>query len=212
VFTGLIREIGRIEQVSRRGGGAAVRISAPAMAGEVRPGDSVAVDGACLTAETVSPPSFVCFISGESLVKTTLESARTGDRVNLEPALRPGDRMGGHMVQGHVEGIGDVLSLKASGEWSVLTVRIPRSLLPYVVPKGSIALGGVSLTVAGLRDAEIDAAVIPATLEKTTIGGWSPGRSVNVESDIVGRYIVSYLNALRSRGAITLEDLERSGF
>lgn len=212
MFTGLIREVGEVISVRSRPGGAGMVISSPVLAGDLRPGDSVCVDGACLTAEDVETGRFTAYASSETLRTTTLAKAARGDRVNLEPALRASDRLGGHMVQGHVEGVGEVVSLGPDGEGAIATVRIPRELLPAIIPKGSIALAGISLTVASVEGDRVRAAVVPATLKATTLATWRSGTRVNAETDLVGRHVARYLEGLGLRRGLTVQDLVEKGF
>jgi riboflavin synthase len=170
------------------------------------------VDGACLTAEEVHADGFTAYASGETLRRSTLTGLRGGERVNLEPALRASDRLGGHMVQGHVEGVGEVVAVRTDGEGITLTVRVPGELLPAVVPKGSIALAGISLTVAEAEGNLLRVAAVPLTLGATTLASWVPGTRVNVETDLVGRYIAKYLEGLGLRRGLTVEELVEKGF
>ena len=212
MFTGLIAEIGRTLSLDRRGGEGLLAVACEAVVADARKGDSIAVDGACVTVETFDAQGFTAFLSAETLARTTLGALRPGRAVNLEAALRPGDRLGGHMVQGHVEGVGTVISLKGAGEGATLTVEVPADLAEAVVRKGSIAFAGVSLTVASLTGNRIEVAVIPATLETSTLGSWREGDRVNVETDLVGRYIVAYLKRLRPKRDLSLEELLDKGF
>lgn len=212
MFAGLIAEVGRVLSCRRRGAEGTLALACSRVLEGAKPGDSIAVDGACLTIEKLSPDTFSAFLSAETLSKTTLGELKAGDATNLEAALRPTDRLGGHMVQGHVEGVGRVVSLRTVGRGAELEVEIPLELTESVIPKGSIALAGVSLTVAGLSGSSVTAAVIPSTLRETTVGQWKPGTRVNVETDVAGRYIVSYLKGLRSAQGLTLKDLAEKGF
>jgi riboflavin synthase len=212
VFAGLIAEVGRVRSLRRRGAEGILTLSCSRALEGAKPGDSIAVDGACLTVEELSPEGFSAFLSAETLSKTTLGELRAGAPANLEAALRPTDRLGGHMVQGHVEAVGRVASLRTVGEGAELEVEIPSELTAYVIPKGSIALAGVSLTVAALAGRSVTVAVIPATLRSTTLSHWRPGARVNVETDLVGRYIVTYLRGLTSAQGLTVKDLIDKGF
>lgn len=212
MFTGLIREVGAVRGVHGRAGGSGIALECPALAPEVSCGDSVCVDGACLTAEEVHPDGFTAYASGETLRRSTLAGLRDGERVNLEPAMRISDRLGGHMVQGHVEGVGEVVAVRPGGEGITLSVRIPRELLPAVIPKGSIALAGISFTVAGTERDLLHVAAVPLTLGATTLGSWVPGTRVNVETDLVGRYVAKYLEGLGLRRGLTVGDLMDKGF
>jgi riboflavin synthase len=212
MFTGLIAEVGKVERLVRQGNEGRLAVACRKVLDGVKEGDSIAVDGACLTVESHAAGGFTAFMSAETLRRTTLGSLSPGDAVNLEAALRPTDRLGGHMVQGHVEGVGTVLGLEHEGGGAALRVSVPGDLISYVVPKGSIALAGVSLTVASLDAGEVRVAVIPSTLEATTMGHWTPGSKVNVETDLVGRYIVTYLRGLAPGGGLTLDSLKIKGF
>lgn len=213
MFTGLVREVGTVRRLKRRGGEGTLEVVCREVLQGAGTLDSIAVDGACLTVEQLLPDGFLAFLSGETLTKTTLGSLKPGDEVNLEPALRPSDPLGGHMVQGHVEGVGEVRAMVREGEGWRLEVDLPQELLPYVVPKGSIALSGVSLTVANLQGRTVRVAVVPATLKHTTLSRYRTGRKVNVETDLVGRYIVHTLERLLPGGrGLTLRDFQDRGF
>jgi riboflavin synthase len=189
VFTGIVRELGRV--VSRSGGEQGVRleIDAPGTASGVEVGGSVAINGVCLTAEAVEGPHIVFHAVPETLRRTTLGSLAAGSEVNLEPALRAGDAMGGHIVQGHVDGVGRVQSVEAEGEGLRVIVEAPDEILRYCVEKGSIAVEGVSLTVAELHDDSFGLALIPHTLSETTLADLVPGRQVNLEIDVLAKYV-----------------------
>ena len=158
------------------------------LAGDLSQGDSIAVNGACLTAARVDDGAFEADVMNQTLDQTSLGSVEAGGRVNLELALRPTDRIGGHMVQGHVDATGTVTDASIDGIARRLTVEVPPELRRYVVERGSIALDGVSLTVAALTDTGFEVSLIPETLERTTLGEAEPGRVVNLEMDVVARY------------------------
>jgi riboflavin synthase len=188
VFTGLIEDIGVVEAVEAGGEGSKLRI-ATRLGGELSDGDSIAVGGVCLTATDVGAGGFAAEAMNQTLQVTALGRLGAGDRVNLELAMRPSDRLGGHIVQGHVDGVGEVASLAEDGFAKRLRVRLGPELLRYVVAKGSIALDGVSLTVAALGEDWAEVSLIPETLERTTLGGAAPGERLNVECDIVAKYV-----------------------
>lgn len=188
MFTGLIEDIGVVEAVEAGGEGSTLRI-ATRLGGELSEGDSIAVGGVCLTATDVGAAGFAAEAMNQTLQVTALGRLGAGDRVNLELAMRPSDRLGGHIVQGHVDGVGEVASLAEDGFAKRLRVRLGPELLRYVVAKGSIALDGVSLTVAALGEDWAEVSLIPETLERTTLGGTAPGERLNVECDIVARYV-----------------------
>jgi riboflavin synthase len=185
MFTGLVAAQGVLVAREGDGGGGELEIEAP-IAAELEPGDSIAVNGACLTARAVDGSRFRADVVAETLRRTTLGELAPGARVNLELPLRASDRFGGHFVLGHVDGVGVVRSVRPSGE---IDVEIDGGLLRYVVDKGSIALDGVSLTVAGLDGELVTIALIPETREATTLGEAAPGRRVNVEVDILAKHL-----------------------
>ncbi|MGD1051099.1 MAG: riboflavin synthase [Solirubrobacteraceae bacterium] len=185
MFTGLVEAVGEVVEVTREGDGAVIEI-ASAIAGELRPGDSISVSGACLTARDVEAGRFRADVVSETLRRTTLGELAGGSRVNLELALRLSDRLGGHVVLGHVDGVGELLARHDSGE---IEVEIDDELVRYVVEKGSIALDGVSLTVAAVEDATVTVALIPQTRESTTLGEAPVGARLNVEVDILAKHL-----------------------
>jgi riboflavin synthase len=195
MFTGIVAELGELEAVSSTDEGARLRIRT-GLAKELKPGDSVSVGGACLTATAADGKGFEADVMNQTLALTTLGTLEAGDRVNLELALRADDRLGGHVVQGHVDGTGTVASFEPDGFARRLRVELPDDLLPYVVERGSIAIEGVSLTVAALGEDWIEVALIPETLERTTLGSLEPGSRVNVECDVLARYVRRLLPSL----------------
>jgi len=188
MFTGLVQDIGTVESVQRDGEGARLRI-ATGLAPEIAEGDSVAVNGVCLTATGVDPTGFETEAMNQTLKVTALGGSEEGSRVNLELALKASDRLGGHIVQGHADGVGEVLSLEEDGFARRLRVALGPDLIRYVVAKGSIALDGVSLTVADLGDSWAVVSLIHETLERTTLGALAPGDKINVECDVVAKYV-----------------------
>jgi riboflavin synthase len=188
MFTGIVGELGRVESVEPSADGTRIRIGAE-LAAELDAGDSVAVNGACLTATTVTKNAFEADVMHQTLSLTTLGDLEAGSAVNLELPLRPTDRLGGHVVQGHVDGMATVAEVAPDGFARRLRVELPGELLPYVVDRGSIAIEGVSLTVAALDEPVVEVSLIPETLERTTLGGVEPGDRVNVECDVLARYV-----------------------
>ena len=188
MFTGLVEDLGTVEAVDRGEDGARLRISTP-LAPEVAEGDSVAVNGCCLTATAVTADGFETEAMNQTLEVTALGSIDEGSRVNLELAMKAGDRLGGHIVQGHVDGIGTVASVEDDGFARRLRIELPTQLLRYVVDKGSITLNGVSLTVAELGDGWAEVSLIPETLERTNLTDAEPGSRLNVECDVVAKYV-----------------------
>jgi riboflavin synthase len=194
MFTGIVGELGEVESVDRSQEGARLRIRA-ALAGELGEGDSVSVNGACLTATSAGAGSFEADVMHQTLSLTTLGDLEGGSPVNLELAMRPTDRLGGHVVQGHVDGTGTVAEVSDDGFAKRLRIELPDELLPYVVERGSIAIEGVSLTVAELADPVVEVSLIPETLERTTLGRVEPGDRLNVECDVLARYVRRQLSA-----------------
>jgi riboflavin synthase len=188
VFTGLIEDVGKVTTVDRDDDGARLRISTQ-LAAEITEGDSVAVNGCCLTATKVNGDRFETEAMNQTLDVTALDSVEPGSRVNLELAMRAGDRLGGHIVQGHVDGVGTVASVEDDGFARRLRVDLPAELLRYVVDRGSITLSGVSLTVADLGDSWVGVSLIPETLERTNLGDLAPGDRLNVECDVIAKYV-----------------------
>jgi riboflavin synthase len=188
MFTGLVREIGTVESAERSEEGARLRVRA-ALATDVSPGDSVSVGGACLTVAARDDGAFEADVMNQTLAVTTLGDLTAGTRVNLEPALRAGDPLGGHLVQGHVDGRATVGAVQEDGLARRVVVELPDEARRYVVERGSIALDGVSLTVAGLTPTGFEVSLIPETLERTTLGDLTVGAAVNVELDVVARYV-----------------------
>jgi riboflavin synthase len=193
VFTGLIREVGTV--VSREGGPAGVRltIEAPSTAADAEVGDSIAIDGVCLTVVEAVGDTLAFDAVPETLARTSLETLDHGSRVNLEPALRAGEPLGGHYVQGHVDGAGSVRSVEPEGEGKRIWVDASPELLRYVVEKGSIAVLGVSLTVAAVDADGFAVALIPHTLGATTLGALEPEDRVNLETDVLAKYVEKLL-------------------
>ncbi|MCC6144671.1 MAG: riboflavin synthase [Candidatus Hydrogenedentes bacterium] len=207
MFTGIIEEVGAI---SRRSG-AELEIMAEAVLEELKLGDSVAVDGACLTVASLLPRSFVVQVSPETFSKTTLGALQVGHAVNLERALAFGDRLGGHLVQGHVDGVGRVDRVVDQGEFQLWRFNAPETVAPYLVPKGSVTIDGISLTIVDPQGDSFAVAIIPETLKRTKLSTKRAGDAVNMEADMMGKHIYHYLRAGRETG-LTVEVLKRCGF
>jgi riboflavin synthase alpha subunit len=188
VFTGIVRERGRVVVAERNGGGLRLRVEAAGTARTAEPGDSVAVAGCCLTVTASEDGALEFDAIPETLARTTLGGLAPGAEVNLEPALRAGEPLGGHFVQGHVDGRGRVTGLDPDGDGARLAVELAPNLLRYCVEKGSLALDGVSLTIAALREDGVEIALVPFTLEHTTLAALRPGDEVNVEVDLLAKY------------------------
>lgn len=191
MFTGLIEEGGRVAGIRPAEQGARLEVAAQCVLDGLEPGDSVAVNGACLTAVEIGPEGFAVDCVAETLRRTSLGGLAVGDRVNLERPMRLGDRLDGHLVQGHVDGVGTVRAATPEGESTVLEISAPAGLLRYIVEKGSIAVDGVSLTVAARRPDAFTVALIPHTMSVTTLGPQAVGRAVNLEVDVVAKYVES---------------------
>lgn len=189
MFTGIVRERGRVDRLDVGPGGARLRVRGPATAALTAIGDSVAVNGCCLTAVEVADGAVSFDAVPETLARTALRRLAEGVEVNLEPALRAGDPLGGHYVQGHVDGVGEVRSVAPEGEGVRLTVAAPPAVIRYCVEKGSIAVDGVSLTVAAVEADAFQVALIPHTLAGTTLSLLAPGDPVNLEADVLAKYV-----------------------
>jgi riboflavin synthase len=194
MFTGLIADLGAVAAIGQDPQGATLQIDT-SLAGAMAEGDSIAVNGVCLTATRVGAKDFEAQAIRETLERSTLGALAPGDQVNLELALRADGRLGGHIVQGHVDGVGVVDELREEGFSRVITIDAAPALLPYVVEKGSIAVDGVSLTVSALRESGFDVSLIPETLQRTTLGRAAVGRAVNLEVDILAKHVQRLLEA-----------------
>ncbi len=200
MFTGLIEEVGRVRSLRADGGIRKLAIEGKnAMLG-LAVGQSIAIDGTCTTVTLVADDLFEVELSDETLSRTTLGQLRAHDPVNLERPCRPTDRLGGHIVTGHIDGVGTILEAEREGEMWRFSFSYPATLRPLLVPKGSIAVDGVSLTIAHLTDTAVGVAVIPHTYANTTLGRKQVGSQVNLESDIVGKYVIRYLETLGVAG------------
>jgi riboflavin synthase len=200
VFTGLVEEAGRIERIEEQPGGRRLWVTAARVLDDMRIGDSVALNGCCLTAVTVEPARFAVEAVPETLRRTTLGAWREGERVNLERPLKLDQRLGGHLVQGHVDGVGVVRSVVAEGAGRRVGLDVPGGLARFVAEKGSLAVDGVSLTVASCAGASCEVALIPHTLEVTVAGEYEPGRRVNLEVDLLARYLARLLDEGGAQG------------
>jgi riboflavin synthase len=189
MFTGIVEAIGTLAEVKPNAGGYRLRVQTP-LAGELQPGDSIAVNGVCLTAILIDGTELHADVGPETARITNLGGLQRGQGVNLERPLRADGRLGGHFVLGHVDGIGIVDDVRAEADAHWLTVSFPASLAPFFIRKGSVAVDGVSLTIAGLGERQFDVQVIPYTWQHTTLGALRVGDKVNVECDMVGKYIV----------------------
>lgn len=189
MFTGLIEEIGTVEELVPLGDAVRIAVRAPKVTQGAAAGDSVAVDGVCLTVVGNGSGTFTADVMRETLDRSRLGSYTAGSRVNLERALAAGQRMGGHIVQGHVDGVAEIVSRTPSEHWEVVRCTLPQELNRYVVEKGSIAVNGTSLTVSAVGEGYFEVSLIPTTLKETTAGALQPGDPVNLEVDVVAKYV-----------------------
>jgi riboflavin synthase len=200
MFTGIIEATATVARLDPKGGGARVTIETTRPLPKLVLGESIAVNGACLTVTGFRGRRFTVDVSPETLRRTTLGGLRPRDPVNLERALRMGDRLGGHLVQGHVDGTGTLEAITPDRDWSLYRFRAPNALAPYLVEKGSVAVDGVSLTVFACRGGRFSVALIPHTLAATTLGRRRPGDAVNVEADVLLKQIAAMLRSRRAAG------------
>jgi len=217
MFTGIIQAVGKITSLENRGGDMRIAIETGKLPmADVAPGDSIAVSGVCLTVVDMSSTGFQADVSGETLRRTIIGELTLNDRVNLEKALTLSTPLGGHLVSGHVDGVGSVVSRSEDSRSVQFTLRAPDELARYIAAKGSITVDGVSLTVNAVNGAEFELNIVPHTLAETTLSGYRAGRKVNLEVDLVARYLERLLLGERAAqpgtGGVTLEKLMASGF
>ena len=213
MFTGLIESVCKVRSVIRSGKGCNLTVDLDCLAKDANIGDSFAVNGACLTITRIQGNTASFDVSSETLLKSTIGSLKPGILVNIEPALCLGDRMGGHIVQGHIDGTGSVQSINKQGEFQYLTFTGKPALINQIVLKGSIAVDGISLTVASLAKGCFSTAVIPETIKRTNIARMRVGDLVNIEIDIMSKTITRYLdNILAKQGDLTVNKLRQLGF
>ena len=189
MFTGIVRELGVIVEAGEAGGGRTLVVRAPEIAARVHVGDSVAIDGCCLTASAVNAGAITFHAVPETIARTTLGDLERDHEVNVEPAVRAGEELGGHYVQGHVDAVGQIQSVEAEGAGLRVFVEAPADVLRYCVEKGSITVDGVSLTVAELAGDAFAVALVPHTLTATTLSDLEPGQAVNLEADVLAKYV-----------------------
>lgn len=211
MFTGIVEEVGEIRAITSNAGGKRFRISAGKILEDIHEGDSIAVDGVCLTAEEFGSDYFAAQAVGETLLRSTLATVQRGSRVNLERAMAANGRFGGHFVQGHVDAVATVVSLKQEGNSALLCLAVPDTVQNYIVEKGSLTVNGISLTVAAVNGAEISIALIPATLQNTTLGLKRAADTVNIEVDVLAKYIEKMLGQTRKE-PLTFERVKNWGF
>jgi riboflavin synthase len=195
MFTGIIEELGRVREVEKRGEDARILIEARTVTEDSRDGDSIAVNGVCLTALDIQPDSFAADVSKETLFRSTLGNLKEGSPVNLERAVTPATRLGGHIVQGHVDARGKFLGAENHGESWTFRIAYPKEIARYLVFKGSVAVEGISLTIANLTDDYFEIAVIPKTWQVTNFSQLKPGDEVNLEADVIAKYVERILSS-----------------
>ncbi len=203
MFTGIIEELGRVRAIEQRGDDARVVIEAHTVTEGSRDGDSISVNGVCLTALDVKPDSFAADVSKETLFRSTLGNLQAASPVNLERAVTPTTRLGGHIVQGHVDGRGKLLASENHGDSWTFRFAYPKEVARYLVLKGSVAVEGISLTIANLTDEHFDIAVIPKTLELTNFPHLKPGDEVNLEADVIAKYVERILSHTSLQRGVT---------
>jgi len=214
MFTGIIEESGKIAALEKHADGAKIKIAARVVTKDTNDGDSIAVNGVCLTALDVKPDGFTADVSRETLDRSTLGGLKNGTPVNLERAVTPQTRLGGHLVQGHVDARGKLISAVPNGDFWTVRVAFPREIGQYLVYKGSVAVEGISLTIAELKDDYFEIAVIPKTWEMTNLSALKAGDEVNLEADVIAKYVERILLYGRKQDAenITMEKLSKLGF
>ena len=195
MFTGIVEELGAVVALDRIGDSARLRVHGPAVCSDARPGDSIAVNGVCLTVTQMQDGTFTADVMRETLARSSLSALEVGDPVNLERAVRADSRLGGHLVQGHVDAVGRVESREPGERWEAVRIAVPPGVVRYVVPKGSIAVDGVSLTVVDVDADSFTVSLIPETLARTTLGNAPVGSAVNLEVDVLAKYVERMVEA-----------------
>lgn len=213
MFTGIIEEVGHIGAIEPQPAGSRIRIHGALVSQGLREGDSVSVNGVCLTGVHLEPGSFAADVSPETLRRSNLGALRQGSKVNLERPMTPNARFGGHIVQGHVDGVGEIVSLdQLGGENWWLRVRVPDELDRYLVFKGSIAIDGISLTVAAVEGGIVSVTIIPHTYSHTNLHMRKPGDKVNLECDVLAKYVEKMIRTLDVKRPLTVDDLREKGY
>ncbi len=212
MFTGLIEAVGELRQFTRSGGGAALEIGCPEWNTPLELGESIAVQGACLTVTSFEGASFRCDVLDETLLRTNLADKAIGAALNLERALKLGDRMGGHIVTGHIDAIGTIAEIRPAGRDRIVCVTCDPATAAGVVEKGSIAIDGISLTVSSASDEGFEVNIIPFTWEHTSLRDRAEGDGVNLETDMLGKYVQRYLAASQAGRGVDMDTLAAAGF
>lgn len=211
MFTGIVEELGNIASLETHTGGARIRIGCNVVTERTSDGDSIAVNGVCLTALSVTPISFGADVSQETLERSTLGRLKVGSPVNLERAVTPSTRLGGHIVQGHVDARGIFLSALASGGFWTVRIGYPKEIGQYLVYKGSVAVEGISLTIAKLDAESFEIAIIPKTWDLTNLSSLRPGDAVNLEADVIAKYVERIMTYGKTNDGVTVETLRGAG-
>ena len=213
MFTGIVEELGTVVAIESQGDAVRLRINGPVVTGDAVHGASIAVNGVCLTVAEHADGEFTADVMQETLDRSSLGALEAGSRVNLERPVTLEARLGGHLVQGHVDGTGTVLDRSPSEHWDVVRIALPDDLGRYVVEKGSITVDGVSLTLVDVAADTFSVSLIPTTLAETTLGELRPGDQVNIETDVIGKYVRKYLKGISNSGpSVTMDKLRAHGF
>jgi riboflavin synthase len=213
MFTGIVEELGTVDAVETRAAGARLKVRCATVTADLTEGASIAVNGVCLTAVEPRPDSFCADLAPETLRRSNLGELRAGSRVNLERPLSPSGRLSGHIVQGHVDGTGEFLALESlGGENWWLRIRVPAELDPFLVYKGSIAIDGISLTIAALEADVLSVTIIPHTYRNTTLGGYRAGSRVNLECDVLAKHVEKLLRKLDVKSRLSVDTLRDNGY
>lgn len=213
MFTGIIEELGTVGQMDRRPDSIKLTIQAREVLEGTQLGDSIAVNGVCLTVTSMTDSSFTADVMHETMRRSSLSDIKSGSKVNLERAMQVGGRLGGHIVSGHIDGVGHIARIAADGIARVITISIPKDMEPFIVEKGSIAIDGISLTVVSVGNSQFSVSIIPHTMANTTLIDKHPGAVVNLETDVIGKYVHSFTTAhTGKRSGITMETLLENGF
>lgn len=213
MFTGIIEEIGTITEINQKSNASTLKIAAKRILSDVALGDSISVNGICLTVTSFSSSHFTVDVMPETLKSTSFRSLKNGSRVNLERAMTPNRRFGGHFVTGHVDGVGKIIAKRPIGNAVYYEISVPKDLLKYIILKGSVAVDGISLTVFALSNQSFTISLIPHTLKKTILGGKKTGELVNIECDMLGKYVERFIQLKdKNDSAITKAFLDENGF
>ncbi len=214
MFTGIIEELGTVAGIDRRPDSIRLTIAAHIVLEDTKLGDSIAVNGVCLTVTNLTDASFTADVMHETMKRSSLRDIRSGSAVNLERAMQLGGRLGGHIVSGHVDGIGHIARIASDGIAKVITIAVPKDMEPFIVEKGSIAIDGISLTVVSVGSSQFSVSIIPHTMAHTTLIDKHPGAIVNLETDMIGKYVHSFTAAgpAKKTSGLTMEKLLEHGF